>query len=1199
MTIDREDQDRLSKYLLGELTEAEEEIVELRLLVDSEFSEEFEMLEDELIDQYVEDALPPEQRQRLEQRFFESPERRRKLRFALALRDQCATADSPEKQKVVPLKSHARRSRAPFSLTYLRAAAVILVALGIGFGIWLLSSSRRSASEIDEGTQALNQAYKNQRLIEPRVTAIVYAPLIVTRGPEKPNIDEESRELATRLLRDAAKKRRDAKSYHALGRSYLVAGQLDEAVQYFEKALGQEPNNATLQSDMGAALLELGRQARLRDDHNEAFSLNTRALEHIDKALQLNPDLTEALFNRALCLQNIMSPAQAREAWQNYLKRDSQSKWAEEASRKLAELSERSAQPPSPSQLLDEFLNAARVKDEARAWQLLSQNREVITGKMIPAQLARAYVSQSIKGRAQEAQQSLRALLFAGELDQERGADPYTNELANYYAASSDGQRRVLAGAIEEMRAGYELCMGNRYEEAERRFRTAQGSFQKVSDIWEARLADYWIAYCLTQYDRINESNALLRALDEFCAQRSYKWLSAQALGWLATNHAILGKYSDSIAYNRRSLALAEAISDSYQMQKALVGMGSQYANLQQPRLSIECYYRSFYIALQTNSPPRQAMRSFTQAGAALFTFKRYAAAAAFTMEALSLKTSESNDPSLLYEIHFNLAQIYSKLQRFDEALQHVAIGLQIADSMRETEARQKITAITLLKQANIWREAGDCAQALVYYNQGISLYEKMEFNLFRYAAYKGRLLCERTMGDRDGMERDIPALVQLFEESRKQIHEEQNRNTFFDTEQDAYDIAVEYEHEKHNYTAALNYAENARARSLFDALSSRTRVEAAASGPELIFQNVSQPPDIESVRQNMPPQVHVLMYTVLPTKLLIWSISRDHFSAHEKRLSADTIEADINVYLDSLRTGRVATESGAKLYDILLGSAIETIEPGKKVCIIPDKFLYRLPFAALISPSSGKYLIEERALLYAPSMSVLWYCTAAASRKGTNGQGTVLSIGNPTFNRRAYPDLLPLEAAEREAREVAKLYMPSIQLLGREATKAETLRAIRSAEVVHFAGHYVVDNQSQLLSKMLLADDGAQRNADRSSDLSVFEILERRFDRTKLIVLSGCQTGLDRHYNGEGAVGLSRAFIVAGVPLVVASQWPVDSEATANLMISFHRYRRSGLDTVEALGKAQIEMLRGSGETYKSPYYWAAFLCVGGYAEF
>lgn len=210
------------------------------------------------------------------------------------------------------------------------------------------------------------------------------------------------------------------------------------------------------------------------------------------------------------------------------------------------------------------------------------------------------------------------------------------------------------------------------------------------------------------------------------------------------------------------------------------------------------------------------------------------------------------------------------------------------------------------------------------------------------------------------------------------------------------------------------------------------------------------------------------------------------------------------------------------------------------------------------------------------------------------------MSIGNPSFDLKANPDLLPLRAAETEARTVAELYDHSSPLLGPQVTKDRVIREMKSAEILHFAGHYVVNGSSPLLSKMLLASRANESEAENEDrDLAAFEIVRQHLDHTSLVILSACQTGLDKYYEGEGAVGLARAFIAAGVPLVVASQWPVDSDATASLMISFHRYRKSGFNTSESLRKAQVDMLRGRDEAYKSPYYWAAFLCAGGYVEY
>jgi CHAT domain-containing protein len=73
-----------------------------------------------------------------------------------------------------------------------------------------------------------------------------------------------------------------------------------------------------------------------------------------------------------------------------------------------------------------------------------------------------------------------------------------------------------------------------------------------------------------------------------------------------------------------------------------------------------------------------------------------------------------------------------------------------------------------------------------------------------------------------------------------------------------------------------------------------------------------------------------------------------------------------------------------------------------------------------------------------------------------------------------------------------------------------------------------------------------------------------------------------------------------AGVPVVVASLWPVDSPATAELMIKFHEYRRNkGASTAEALRRAQRDMLSMSDQKLHKPYAWAGFVAFGGHTDF
>ena len=95
------------------------------------------------------------------------------------------------------------------------------------------------------------------------------------------------------------------------------------------------------------------------------------------------------------------------------------------------------------------------------------------------------------------------------------------------------------------------------------------------------------------------------------------------------------------------------------------------------------------------------------------------------------------------------------------------------------------------------------------------------------------------------------------------------------------------------------------------------------------------------------------------------------------------------------------------------------------------------------------------------------------------------------------------------------------------------------------------------------------------------------------LVVLSACQTALGKQIEGEGVIGIARAFMYAGAPRVVATLWEVNDAATAELMKLFYRgVLIENRPPAAALRAAQLEMSRNP--RWASPYYWAGFVVQG-----
>src|SRR5207247_4437076 len=113
------------------------------------------------------------------------------------------------------------------------------------------------------------------------------------------------------------------------------------------------------------------------------------------------------------------------------------------------------------------------------------------------------------------------------------------------------------------------------------------------------------------------------------------------------------------------------------------------------------------------------------------------------------------------------------------------------------------------------------------------------------------------------------------------------------------------------------------------------------------------------------------------------------------------------------------------------------------------------------------------------PSASTFVFSSATATRKGNASQESLLSIGNPSFDKVAYPNLPNLQSAGLEAESITKYYKSSVLLLNEDARETRVKELIGKTNIVHFALHYVIDVRSEMLSKLVLAKESGGSNSD------------------------------------------------------------------------------------------------------------------------
>ena len=368
---------------------------------------------------------------------------------------------------------------------------------------------------------------------------------------------------------------------------------------------------------------------------------------------------------------------------------------------------------------------------------------------------------------------------------------------------------------------------------------------------------------------------------------------------------------------------------------------------------------------------------------------------------------------------------------------------------------------------------------------------------------------------------------------------------------------------------------------------------------------------------------------------------------------------------------------AGGKLRELVWAPLVKSVGGTETILIAPDGPLARVPFAALPGRKFGSNLIDELAIAIVPVPQMLPELLSRAPARSTDEKDSLLLVGDINFSAtsdhspsagatpsRAARRFPPLPGTRKEIDSIEELFRAQARrgtlevLRGDEATKEAICRLSEKARYVHLATHgffqppnvrlaidatgasgrgleFIAATEpegwtDQSVAVILppgamsgVALSGANLAATTSDDdrgrqagiLTAFEVSELDLNKTDLVALSACQTGLGDVAGGEGVLGLQRAFQLAGARTVVASLWKVDDDATLALMTEFYRRLWSGqkrLGKLEAWRQAQrvvrdrynIAEGRLDPETADgaevqparraAPFYWAAFILSG-----
>ncbi len=358
------------------------------------------------------------------------------------------------------------------------------------------------------------------------------------------------------------------------------------------------------------------------------------------------------------------------------------------------------------------------------------------------------------------------------------------------------------------------------------------------------------------------------------------------------------------------------------------------------------------------------------------------------------------------------------------------------------------------------------------------------------------------------------------------------------------------------------------------------------------------RPDDIDTLTRDRETAYVEYVVSKGQVHLFVLTASRSNMSPDLKVypivIDSEVLARKVNEFHQRLANKHPDFANAAQeLYGLLIKPAADQLRGTRTLCIVPDGFLWELPFQALIT-ANDRYLLEDYALYYAPSLTVLREMAKQKSRNEKTNE-ELIAFGNPVIGKdnKRDADICPLPEAETEVAAISKIFSPQASkvFIGREASEKSFKALAPSYSTIHLATHGVIDNKQPLYSHLLLTKtDG---DAENDGLLEGREIMNMKLD-ADLAILSACETGNGKISPGEGIIGMSWAFFVAGTRSMLVSQWKVNSASTSELMVSFYRARKKGQPGEKARALREAAMRTMRDQRYRHPLYWAGFVLVG-----
>jgi CHAT domain-containing protein/tetratricopeptide (TPR) repeat protein len=704
----------------------------------------------------------------------------------------------------------------------------------------------------------------------------------------------------------------------------------------------------------------------------------------------------------------------------------------------------------------------------------------------------------------------------------------------------------------------------------------------------------------------------------------------ATALNNVGRVHNSLGAHQKALEFFNQSLPLSRAIGARSTEAVGLANIGTAYSQLGDNRRAIEFYNQALAIQQQIGERRAEA-KTLASLGKAHHDSGEHERGLQILGDALAVSRAVG-DRSAEAVILYNLARARRDLNQLADARAHFEAARVIVESQRTKLANQGLRTSYL-------------ASTQQYYELGIDVLMRLHAEhpsegfdaaaLQTSESARARGLLELLTESRADIRQGVPSAM---------LEKERSLQRSLDTAAAAQTRLLSGTHSADQAAAAAKEIDRLT-REYED-----TKAEIRQNSPRYAALTQPMPLTAHEIQARLlggDEETVLLEYALGDERSFLWAVTTHSISSFQlpsraqievlARRVYDLLNAPNRIVdgeTSAARQRRLAlanstySEASAALSDVLLGPVASQLG-ARRLVIVADGILQYIPFGALAVPerhpraqTAYTPLLVAHEVVSLPSASVLAMLRQELSGREPASQ-SVAVLADPVF----YPDdarvrrhaaaaappsrdpvssvrrsaaesglgdFVRLRFSRQEAEQIARLAPDGATLTALDFDASRTIATSGDLErygIVHFATHGLINSRHPGLSGIVLSlVDREGRPQD--GFLRLHEIYNLRL-RADLVVLSACQTALGKEVKGEGLVGLTRGFMYAGAPRVVASLWKIDDQATAALMRQFYEGMLArGLTAAAALRAAQLAMWKD--KRWAAPHHWAAFTLQG-----